>query len=407
MIEHPVPQNITSYEFRLIGNMTIKQFLLLLAGGGLGFMFYSFNLPAIMKWPLAFISVVSGIGMAFIPYEERSMDQWFVNFIRAIYRPTKYYWRRVPKPPAFFSYTAIQSAMDESQRPDMTPYRQTRVKEFLSSLGGSADAAAADPLDMLGKSQDLTSLFAQVQAAADVTPGRQMAVQKPSLQTRPRPLGSKAEILFTTTQSSSTTAPPSPVITTTTQAVAPPTTAFTPQPVLTVESAEPEKKKEEAAPTKQGEVEIAPLKTVSVQAEDKKEEEAPAVVPAAAPTEAPSAYLEASSLDGQAHGEQVIPAVFDRNLPFPASAEKPNVLIGMVHNQAKGIIPGAIVEIVDASGNTVRAMKTNNLGQFYMSSPLANGVYSIHTDKDGATFPIYQFETTGAALDPVDITATG
>lgn len=403
MIEHPVPQNITSYEFRLIGNMTIKQFLLLLIGGGIGFLFYSTNLPGFFKWPLVTTAVVSGIAMAFIPYEERTMDQWFINFIKAIYRPTKYYWRRVPKPPEFFNYTPIPAAMAESKQIDMTPYRRTQVKEFLSSLSGEQAAAEVDPLDLLSGGENMANLFAQVPAAADVTPGAQQKVSKPSLQTRPRPLRARTETVFVSSTSSVPSSSP------TMSAPPPPPTAMmvaqaTPQPVLTVEREEPKQTTAPAATPKPAEV--APIATVTVGRTQATEPTPTEEVAQSNQAQTGGAYLE-STISAAGHSElSTLPAVFDKSLPFPSTAEKPNILIGMVHDSAKSIVPGAIVEILDSANNTVRAMKTNNVGQFYMSSPLKNGVYTIHTDKDGLTFPIYGFEATGGPLDPVDISAS-
>lgn len=421
MIEHPVPQNITSYEFRLIGSMTIKQFILLLAGGGLAFLAYSTNLPGFLKWPLVITAVLSGVAMAFLPYEERSLDEWFINFVKAIYRPTKYYWRRTPQPPGFFTYQAVPSAMAEARKPDLSPYRQTQVKQFLSSLGGAAEVAPTDPLDLLGKGGGMDALFSQVQAAPNVAPATREVITKPSLQTRPRPLGSEKR---TTTVFAAPALPPQPVpqekiVAPQPVRPTPPTTAQTPAPAapapprpapilleptqskLTVET---EKPKVAPQPTKTG-AEVAELEAVSVQKKTLQKEEPPpaAPIPVAEPT---SAYIAAGSAPRAAHTETTIPAVFDKTLPFPSAADKPNILIGMAHATNRSIIPGAIVEIVDAQGNTVRAMKTNALGQFYMSSPLKNGAYTIHTEKEGFSFPTYQFEANGKILDPVDITAT-
>ena len=76
MQEHPVPQNVTGYEFHLIGQMTLKQFFT----AGIGVLFAiitnATNLPGIFKFPLIFIFGVGGFGMAFVPYEGRSLDKW-------------------------------------------------------------------------------------------------------------------------------------------------------------------------------------------------------------------------------------------------------------------------------------------------------------------------------------------
>ena len=70
MEQHPVPQQISSYEFRLVGDMTLKQFGQLAAGGILALFFYVSPLPGYFKWPLMIFSFFGGAAMAFLPFEE-------------------------------------------------------------------------------------------------------------------------------------------------------------------------------------------------------------------------------------------------------------------------------------------------------------------------------------------------
>ncbi|TSC84204.1 MAG: Uncharacterized protein G01um101416_1120 [Microgenomates group bacterium Gr01-1014_16] len=60
MDQHPVPQNISSYEFRLVGDMTLKQFLQLAGGAGAGLLIFRLPLP-----------------------------------FKAIYAPTEFYWHPI------------------------------------------------------------------------------------------------------------------------------------------------------------------------------------------------------------------------------------------------------------------------------------------------------------------------
>lgn len=105
MDQHPVPQNISSYEFRLVGDMTLKQFLQLAGGGFVGLVFYRLPLPLLLKWPLIFLSIFIGIMLAFIPVQGRPFSAWLLAFIRAVYTPTEFYWEQKttntsPPPPA-------------------------------------------------------------------------------------------------------------------------------------------------------------------------------------------------------------------------------------------------------------------------------------------------------------------
>ena len=92
MDQHPVPQNITSYEFRLVGDMTLKQFFQLAGGGIVGVVIYQLPLPFFIKWPLIFIAVGIGAALAFVPVQGRPFSQWLTAFFGAIYAPTEYYW---------------------------------------------------------------------------------------------------------------------------------------------------------------------------------------------------------------------------------------------------------------------------------------------------------------------------
>lgn len=92
--QHPVPQHISSYEFRLVGDMTLKQFFQVGGGALVALIFYASPLPAIIKWPLVLISALTGAAIAFLPIEERSLDRWIIAFLKAVYSPTKYIWRR-------------------------------------------------------------------------------------------------------------------------------------------------------------------------------------------------------------------------------------------------------------------------------------------------------------------------
>lgn len=95
METHPVPQNISSYEFRLVGDMTLKQFLQLAGGAVVALIIFRLPLIAIIKFPLTFIAAVTGILMAFVPINGRPFSTWLSAFVKAIYSPTEFIWNPV------------------------------------------------------------------------------------------------------------------------------------------------------------------------------------------------------------------------------------------------------------------------------------------------------------------------
>ena len=49
--QHPIPQQISSYQFRLVGDMTLKQFFQLAGGALVSLLFYASPLHPLIKWP--------------------------------------------------------------------------------------------------------------------------------------------------------------------------------------------------------------------------------------------------------------------------------------------------------------------------------------------------------------------
>src|SRR3989344_1297087 len=92
MEQHPVPQHISSYQFRLVGDMTLKQFFQLAGGGLISLLFYASGLPNLIKWPIILFSFLMGAALAFLPFRDRPLEEWIVAFFRAVYSPTIFTW---------------------------------------------------------------------------------------------------------------------------------------------------------------------------------------------------------------------------------------------------------------------------------------------------------------------------
>lgn len=91
MEPHSIPQNVTSFEFHLVGDMTLKQFGYLATGLGFAYLIFivlSTKSPLI-AWPLILISSVLGVAFAFLPIEDRPLDWWLAAFLKAIFNPTQ------------------------------------------------------------------------------------------------------------------------------------------------------------------------------------------------------------------------------------------------------------------------------------------------------------------------------
>lgn len=91
MENHPIPQDITGFQFKLIGAMTIRQFIYLAIGAIISFVFF-FLLPIsiFIKLPVSIISLSIGASFAFVSVSGRPMDTMVSNFFKALFAPTQY-----------------------------------------------------------------------------------------------------------------------------------------------------------------------------------------------------------------------------------------------------------------------------------------------------------------------------
>jgi hypothetical protein len=275
MEQHPIPQHISSYRFRLIGEMTLEQFGKLAGGCIIALVFYALPLPGLVKWFFIIISASAGTLFAFVPFEGRPLEIWIISFIKSIYAPTEYVWRKSP-----VDFPFIKTEKDSTQEeylPQKEIARSLSVKELalIQALSENRDLYSQEELD---QAQNLLKLFQQV--------GK-----------------------------------------------------------------------------------------IDQQSQDQ-------------------------SLSPEAPQKE---AKFSQDLPFPKPPDQPNVLVGMVISKDNKIIEGAIIEIKDGSGDTVRAMRTNRLGQFRTVSPLPDGQYQISIEKAGLNFDIMKVQLNGEIMSPIEI----
>ena len=92
--QHPLPQDISSYRFRLIGDMTVRQFLYIAGFIILTILLHNSPIPFFFRYPLEVLTLGLGIGLAFVPVQGRPLDQWIIAFIKSIYSPTQFIWQQ-------------------------------------------------------------------------------------------------------------------------------------------------------------------------------------------------------------------------------------------------------------------------------------------------------------------------
>ncbi|MBM3205846.1 hypothetical protein FJZ41_03310 [Candidatus Shapirobacteria bacterium] len=327
MEQHPVPQHIASYEFRLIGDMTLKQFGQLAVGAILGLIVYALPLIGIIKWPLIVFFGFLGFAFAFLPINERPLSLWLVAFFKAAFAPTQFIWQKKPFKPEVFEPLAFKPTVVKEGK--FTADKQT-LNQYLASLPG-----AKSPLDQQEESflKEVGNLFQLAHPQEVKVPPGEFPPK------RPQPIPSWR---------------PKPSF----QPVSPPPGSFKGK--YPSQSFVPGPQRPVVLPQRPG----RPRK----------------------PT---------------------VEAKINPKLLIPNPPSRPNIIVGMILDQEGKIVEGAILEIRNAQGLPVRALKTNKLGQFMFVTPLQNGLYEIETEKEGYHFDIIKIEVKGEIIQPVEIRAKG
>lgn len=110
MEQHPIPRQITTFEFKLIGFLTIKQFIYILIFFFIGMVGYFLTPIPYLNYFVGFIIGSIGLAFAFVPINDRPMDIWVKNLIKRLTSPTQYTFKKQNPPIKFLLDSNIGSS---------------------------------------------------------------------------------------------------------------------------------------------------------------------------------------------------------------------------------------------------------------------------------------------------------
>lgn len=393
MKEHPIPQDITGYRFHIVGSMTLKQFGEVLIGVIISLVIYQTNLIAIIKWPLIIFFTGAGLLSAFIPIEERPISHWLATFFGIIYKPTQFFWKRTQKIPEPFLFKGNDTDMQQVNEIDLTPARRQRIKEFLNST----KAITPSEDDFTSFEQQQLSLVMNLfqtgpQASQVYNPTN---IQKPDLTVRIR------SMRITEDFEAVPESPPEELEVLNTTKKEPEIILPDPVPIRTEFS----DKKDVYLNAEQVAQNIQIPESEAISIANKAKSDAPELN-AAQHSEAAMGkqiFIADQAAPKDARSDTTTQATFNASLPFPAKPTEANKLVGMVLGANNDILANSIVEISTREGHVARAVKTNALGQFFITTPLKSGTYVVNVQRAGHAFDPIQVELTGSIVDPLEI----
>jgi len=425
--QHPVPQHIAAFEFKLIGDLTIKQFLFAGVGVAVAYAAWISDLNFFSKWLIIIAAGGIGLGTAFFPIQDRTFDQWLLNFLAAILSPTQRVWHKEPLPPEFLREDYSQFLT--SQVLSMTPLQSRRKlqqylhgleekraqseiaeEEFIKKLNfdlplkteplPTKEAAPREPQVIEKKptaTPEVRIAFEphyQIPLRTNITPGRKIRlpviegiVQLPPspvarTSAEPRPLPER-KIL-----------PPLPrkplqeLIKARPSLPTPPPDEKFEQ--MQRQNRELQTRLAEAERQLQGLMELKQELSAKEDYRQRLLEQERLVQKLTARQK--SAQKEISEIKGVSEEEPV----------SPAEPGGPNIVTGAVRDREGKLLENMVVIIKDQDGDPVRALKTNRLGQFAITTPLEIGDYAAEVSSPTKSFAIIKISADGSVLPAVD-----
>jgi len=383
MENHPIPQDITGFQFKLIGDMTIKQFAYLATGAILGWITFILPIFILIKLPFAAIFIGLGVATAFVPIEGRPFDIMVTNYFRALFSSTQYVYQKVGGHMWFpeLKKQPVQTPGSQQASPDGT----RRLKDFLKSL-------PQKPKNKLDEKESfflnsLSSLFTGGQINQDQQPATYQQPEEAQLQKKTPPktdsekgdqednLETEAEMLKKQLEE-----------------------AKLAQTFQKMGSAQ-----YEAAHAK-----VLELERLMQEVQSQKQILENRIIELRKKLEMKDQNVFTPSVAQprvQTQTVRKVPTTLGKSLGLPLTADFPNLMAGIIKDPRDNPLPNILVEVKDKAENPVRAFKTNVLGQFISATPLANGVYTVSFEDPKAEnkFDTIELNVIGEILLPIEV----
>lgn len=400
---HPIPQNVTNFEFHLVGDMTIKQFGYLAAGLAIAFIVFisiASSLP-FLAYPIMLISAAIGAAFAFIPIQERPLDHWVAAFFKAIFQPTKlsYQSKILKKEDPFFSRRLGLYLRNKHQAIAKTPTLTTLTQAVQTPTGVVPPAQTAQSLSARKPSM-ADRLLSEVQ--------KQAVVAQPPVNRPAEPVRMLGNIPLPTTVKE----PPKASDLKKTVDLAK-EAQETQSKILNIEKQLDQIKATVAQPGVDAKFYVNQFQSLLTDLQKLNEHASGTAHDLAILANVPEAKTtnetETVKKEAPKPVEPVTPAPpaaqVPKNIPTVTLTTFPNVINGVVTDSQGNYVEGAIVVAHDKQGLPVRALRSNKLGQFVAATPLSNGVYTIIVEKDNLLFDKVAVELKNEPLPPIVVSA--
>lgn len=367
---HPIPQDITGFQFRLIGDMTVKQFAYLAAGVVIAFICFSLPIFFVFKVLIGGFFALCGVFLAFVPVEGRPADTMIMLFLSALLKPNEFSYKKT----SAASNVTVTPAQVKAIEPEKK--EETKNEKVFFTSNPPADITMPD--DTTDSSNIDTSFADAAQPSL-----QQIPVQEPSQQIEPQGELKTETPVDQTTQ------------------------------MLQQELAEAKQEEKEHVgqpQESQAHEKVLDLEKQLQDMQSQKELLEQQLVQLQSKLQSHPTHVftpTTASVPEETEHVKKIPQQLQKSTGVPFAPDVPNLITGVIKDPRGNVLPNILVEVKDKDQNPVRAFKTNQLGQFLSATPLLNGTYTITFEdpKKQQKFDTVEITADGSILYPLEVTS--
>lgn len=390
MENHPIPQDVTGFKFKLIGSITLKQFLYLLFFGI--FCVISFIMPVspLIKIPFMFFFGALGAALAFVPIEGRPLDVMLVHFLKALPSENRYIYHK--KGANFFAYEYLKaSAHSHTKSLESDTTEQQRKSMLMSQLRNSSYRPDQQEIDFM---KNIKSFFEETAYTKSTTTTPIAPVAPLPPQPAPAPV--------VVQQVSPKASQPSDYA----KSLGEQALALQRQ----IEKTELQEKTSQNQSELEHQIndlqsqlnrilsqrDLLEKKMLEYEKESVKKD---VYTPSAQKVdEAPQEKITQSARIVSTKESQL-------KAGFPSLPDIGNIVLGIVKDPREKVLQNILVEVVDKNEIPVRAFKTNALGQFAAATQLPNGTYKVFFEdpKKEHEFDTIEITLNGDIFQPLEV----
>ncbi len=356
MDNHPIPQDVTGFQFRLIGDMTIKQFAYLAAGLVLAWICLSLPIIFLLKFPFVLLFGGLGVILAFFPISGRPADAMFFYFFKAVFSPTQYVYKQTQQDVSSQT-TSVGGAPQEKKKEEEKKEFQTIQITPLATLPDKEEEEKKEkPLHVVENTEPMPAIVAEAPMTPPVELSQETVVIAKALED--------------------------------------------------AKEVEKEAKGQQEATQAHQKVSELEAELGSLQQQKKQLEERLLLLQKQISLQ-PQKVFTPSTVEPPKQTENVrkIPASMGKTVGTPFLTDTPNLISGVVKDPRGNVLPNILIEVKDKDNNPVRAFKTNPLGQFASATPVMNGTYTITFEDQGEKqkFDTVELTANGEVMQPIEV----